>query len=233
MVLAGDFNLHHPQWDRHGRYQRQAEALLELAIQWDLDLRTPAGTTTRAPQGTQRGRESTIDHFWVTTGLRTAYYGLEHRGRSDHYPQALEVYIGGPPLQQAQPEGWNWKMMKESRVEAEAALLPATMGLEDRGPQGLRARIRGREGLEQAFDQLIRELQRVAEVATPQKKANKGRGSPWWSVEVQEAQRGAREAERRHKAAPSAHNKEKLSQSLQAFKGAIDKEKTKAWRTIL
>jgi hypothetical protein len=41
------------------------------------------------------------------------------------------------------------------------------MGLEDLGPQGLRARIEGQEGLRQAFDQLVEELERVAEVTTP------------------------------------------------------------------
>ncbi|EAQ83005.1 hypothetical protein CHGG_10823 [Chaetomium globosum CBS 148.51] len=182
-ALAGDFNLHHPLWDQHGRYERKAETLLELAVQWDLDLRTPTGTMTRAPQGSQRGPTSTIDHFWATVGLQTTYYGLEQRGKSDHYPQVLEVHISGPPLQQSQPEGWNWKMMKESRVEAEAIQLPLKMGLEDPGPQGLRARTKEQGGLEEAFDQLIKELQRIAEVATPRRKANRGHGSPWWSVE--------------------------------------------------
>jgi hypothetical protein len=32
-------------------------------------------------------------------------------------------------------------MMKDDRVEAEAALLPVVMRLEDPGPQGLKARI--------------------------------------------------------------------------------------------
>lgn len=48
VVLAGDFNLYHPRWDRFGRYERKAEALLELALEWDLELRTPEGTITRA-----------------------------------------------------------------------------------------------------------------------------------------------------------------------------------------
>jgi hypothetical protein len=112
-------------------------------------------------------------------GLQTAYYGLEYRGKSDHYPQILEVYTSGPSLQQSQPEGWNWKMMDKSRVEAEAAYLLGKMGLGDSGPQGLKARIRAQGGLKQAFDQLIEELQRIAEVATPRKKANRGHGSPW------------------------------------------------------
>jgi hypothetical protein len=48
--------------------------------------------------------------------------------------------------------------MKESRVEAETAFIPLTIGLRDPRPQGLEARIREVEGLEEAFDQLIKEL---------------------------------------------------------------------------
>jgi hypothetical protein len=166
-------------------------------------------------------------------GLPAAYYGLDHRGKSDHYPQVLEVYLSGPPLQQTQPEGWNWKMMEESRVEAEAAFIPLKLGLEDSGPQGLRARVREVKGLEEAFDQLITELQRVAEAATPRKKANRGKGSPWWSQEVQRARREARRAEREYRAAPSEPRKEVLNQRLQALATTINKEKTKAWRATV
>jgi len=49
IVLAGNFNLHHPQWDYFDRYEQKAETLLQLALQWDLSLRTPRGTITREP----------------------------------------------------------------------------------------------------------------------------------------------------------------------------------------
>jgi hypothetical protein len=80
---------------------------------------------------------------------------------------------------------------------------------------------------------LIEELQRVAEAATPYKKANRGYGSPWWSVEVQEAQREARRAERGYRVAPSGYSKERYNQGLRALATTINKEKTKAWRTTL
>ena len=89
----------------------------------------------------------------------------------------MEVDIGGHLPQQTQPEGWNWKMMDRDRVKAEVAHLPRRIGLEDPGPQDLRARVRRQEGLEEAFSWLIEELQRVAEAATPRKKANRGHGS--------------------------------------------------------
>ena len=63
VVVTGDFNLHHPLWDQFERYKRRSEDLLKLAQQWDLELRTLVGAVTRAPQGDQVGRTSTIDHF--------------------------------------------------------------------------------------------------------------------------------------------------------------------------
>jgi endonuclease/exonuclease/phosphatase family metal-dependent hydrolase len=110
VVLAGDFNLQHPLWDEFERYERKAEDLLQLSSQWNLAIRTPKGTVTRTPQGRQRGRTSTIDHFWTSEGLQTVYYGEECRGKSDHYPQVLEVGEGEGP-RPAQPDvgrGGKW-----------------------------------------------------------------------------------------------------------------------------
>lgn len=117
-VLAGDFNLYHPLWDQFERCEAAAELLLELALQWDLDLRTPKGTITRAPQGRQQGRPSTIDHFWTSTTLHATYHGLDTRGKSDHYPQVLELSLDPAPHQQPQLEGWNWKKINSKRVDA-------------------------------------------------------------------------------------------------------------------
>ena len=63
-------------------------------------------------------------------------------------------------------------------MEAEAAHLPLRIGLEDKGPQGLQARIETKEGLEEAFDWLVAKLQRVAEETTPRRKANRGFSPP-------------------------------------------------------
>ena len=120
-VVAGDFNLHYPLWDQFERYERRSEDLLELAQQWDLELRTPVGAVTRGPQGQQTGRTSTIDHFWTSGSLETTYYSLEIRGKADHYPQVLEVETGCSARQQPQTGGWNWKMMYKKGVLAEAA----------------------------------------------------------------------------------------------------------------
>ncbi|EAQ90768.1 hypothetical protein CHGG_02703 [Chaetomium globosum CBS 148.51] len=152
--------------------------------QWEYE------TSKEHCKGAQRGRTSTIDHFWASVGLQTTYYGLEYRGKSDHYPQILEADIGGPLPQQTQPGGWNWKMMDRRRVEAEAALLPEKIGLEDPGPQGLRAQVREQEGLKEAFNWLVEELQRIAEVATP---SEEGQQRPRLAVVVSGGPRRPRE----------------------------------------
>ena len=69
-------------------------------------------------------------------------------------------------------------MMHQKGMLAEAAQLPLKFGLADLGPQGLQARTRTREGLDQAFTSLAQELKRIAEDTTPRKKASRGQQSP-------------------------------------------------------
>jgi hypothetical protein len=64
-VLAGDLNLYYSAWDEFNRTTEGAEVLINIAEQKDLLVRTPRGAITRAPQGQQRGRTSTIDLFLV------------------------------------------------------------------------------------------------------------------------------------------------------------------------
>jgi exonuclease III len=40
-VLTGDFNLHHPLWDKAGRCFIKVNGLFELAQRWNLELATP------------------------------------------------------------------------------------------------------------------------------------------------------------------------------------------------
>jgi len=106
--------------------------LLALAERGGLSLRTPYGTVTRAPQGNQQGRTSTIDHFWVSQDLDTTYKGLENRQRSDHYPQILHISQASeasiPQAKPTQYTGWAWKKMDKIRTANEAELIPEALG---------------------------------------------------------------------------------------------------------
>jgi hypothetical protein len=232
VILAGDFNLQHPLWDKFGRYERKAEDLLQLSSQWDLVIRTPKGAVTRAPQGRQQGRTSTIDHFWTSADLQTAYYGKDCRGKSDHYPQVLEVGEGDGP-RRAQPEGWSWKKMDKKRVEAESKLLYKAIGLTDPGPNRLTIRIKTIEGLSRAFDDLLDWLTWVAEESTPRRKDNRGYSSPWWTREVEQANREAKRAERLAKEVRTEYYRDEYNERLKELSRTIHEARTRAWRSTV
>ncbi len=117
--------------------------------------------------------------------------------------------------------------MKEKGVEAAAAHLPLKLSLEDLGPTGLQAKVATKEGLAQAFLDLAKELRGIAEANTPLKKASRRYQSPWWSEEVREASKEAKQAERSYRLAPIAYNKDRLNQGLRALATAIKAGKTK------
>ncbi len=52
--------------------------------------------------------------------------------------------------------------------------MPGLVGLDKTGPQGLQATITIVEGLEQAFNWLVRELQRIAATIASIRKPNRG-----------------------------------------------------------
>jgi hypothetical protein len=231
VVLAGDLNLHHPCWDQYGRLDRRADELLDLAIQWDLELRTPYGAITWAPQGRRLARPSTIDHIWASTGLQGTYYGLDTRGRSDHYPQALEALVSGPRgCQDSYPTGWAWGMMRKDEVEAEAKTLPITMGL---ASGELARQATTAQGLQEAFDKLIAELQAIASRTTPRKRPYQGFRAPWWSPEIQDLRKQARQAERAYKAVPTPEHRISYNKATKALSRAIRASKIASWRATL
>jgi len=164
-VVVGDVNLHHPLWDRWGRYQQQSEELLTLAQRWNLTLHTPWGEPTREARG---DRPSTIDQAWVSRRIRCEYRGRADITGSDHYPQLIYLCDEATTTQpRAPPEGWSWPMMDRSIVKAEAVHIacPQTISTPDE--------------LDQAADELVAQLTRIADASTPRRKANYGHGSPW------------------------------------------------------
>jgi hypothetical protein len=167
-ILAGDLNHHHPLWDLHSRNTAGVDTLLALAETEDLTLRTPYGAITRAPQGTQRGRTSTIDHIWASRATEAVYSGLPDRLRSDHYPQTLTI-LESRALEAQQSRGWSWRQLDHARLACEATLLAERLG----GYPALEG-ISTTEGLDQAFQALTTTLQRMASDSAPRLTSGQG-----------------------------------------------------------
>lgn len=114
-VLVGDFNAHHPTWDAHNRTSRTAGALLRLAVEWELELRTPRGIPTRVRKG---NRDSTIDHVWATRGSGARWEGTLDLEGSDHRPQIAVVPTQGgcveaPPRRDTAGRCWTASDVKQ------------------------------------------------------------------------------------------------------------------------
>jgi endonuclease/exonuclease/phosphatase family metal-dependent hydrolase len=161
-VLAGDFNIHHPLWDRHGRHSPQAETLLALAQQWHLDLATPWGEPTHE---SREDRDSTIDLAWVSTELQAKYLGTVAYEGSDHRPQLVRIEEAAQITRQYRPpQGWSWTKMNKTKVQAQAAHLRYIAPEDITTPQQL----------DNIVDATIQQLQEVADFSTPRAKANTG-----------------------------------------------------------
>jgi len=117
-IVAGDFNLHHPLWDKEERTGPGIEKLLELAVAWDLTC-DPEG---RADVGVPRPEQSTLDLIWFGTGTSTRYEGAADWAGSDHYPQLVTVRSGAQPQRSKKRPDWSLMRRDEVAAGAEKAL---------------------------------------------------------------------------------------------------------------
>ena len=114
-------------------------------------------------------------------------------------------------------------MIDKKRVEPEAKNLPLKIGLRI---GKLARKAKTPQGLKEAFDQLIEELQAIAESSTPRRKPNRGFQAPWWSPEIRDLHRKAREAERTYRAVTTPEARSELNRASKALSKAIQASKT-------
>ena len=215
VVAVGDFNLHHPLWDRHNRESRGADKLLTLGARWGLTRLTPWGETTRFKHN---NRSSTIDLAWASTQLPAQYMGGLDLAGSDHIAQHTQIdYAALPPRGRG---GWTWAKMDITLAEAEArtiTYLPASTP----------------EDLDRSADALVEQLLQIAKLSTPQRKPAQGQGAHWWNQEVEEAVRRSKHALRAYRAAPSQWTWEDLQESIAEQKTAVARAQQQSWRRAL
>ena len=117
--------------------------------------------------------------------------------------------------------GYSWALMDRNRVKAEAKMLPAI------------GRLASVYDLEMQTDRLIESLQRIARVSTPLRKPAIGRAAPWWDIGVKKATREARKSQREHILLKTSATEERLNDALKRQRKAIERSKTKRWRSAV
>jgi len=217
----GDFNLHHPLWDLFDRETYGAEALLQLAEDWGLQLITPYGTPTRRFQGQ---RNSTLDHAWVSApnGAPIATYEGEgdYEG-SDHRPQIIALNDDYTPSQDPQEQRFSWGLMDEKAIENAAKHLSRPGSLATP------------EAIDEAVDQLIRELTVIAEDTTPKRGRNPPKGGPsekYWNYEVNRASKASKRARKAWERRPTPARWEAFREAQNAFNKTRKQASQALWR---
>ena len=215
-VLTGDFNLHHPLWDKAGRCSTKADVLLELAQRWNLELATPWGLTTRFGPDQL---DSTIDHVWATNSLVVDYHGDAGLVGSDHLAQAFSITDDTPQPRRAEtPRGWNWALLNYEITKAAAAnLLPPV-------------NMTSTQSVDTVVTRLIEQLRDIADLAAPRRKGGFHKAARWWNKEIQDATEEVRDAQRAYRLFNTEHTWKVLQQAKNKQRHTAQAAKTKRWR---
>src|SRR5579859_5260073 len=122
IIIAGDFNLHHPLWNppQYHRRDRQADELIERMLQQGMQLMIPTGTIT-FPEG-----KTAIDLVWgnehAMDSMIKCHIATENNHSSDHLP--IEIILDLTPrlTTPMQPPynfvKTNWKVLETKLQES-------------------------------------------------------------------------------------------------------------------
>jgi Endonuclease-reverse transcriptase len=92
IIMAGDFNLHHPLWNAwdYDVHDAQGDELIEMMADAGLKLLLPAGTITYSPTGSSR-RGTAIDLVWGTDVAENAVIKCQIAENYDHTSDHLPI----------------------------------------------------------------------------------------------------------------------------------------------
>ena len=189
-IVLGDFNLHHPLWGgiEQRPPHREADYLLSVVEEHQLNLILPPGTRTRQEQG----HNTTIDLVFATQWLADRIIScgladeqLDHD--SDHLPISTIIQVSTAERQSPSKRRWDLMDKDALRRKIEEQLptprVPTTMGEID-------------QLVEEVADTLTGAIEQTVPTSRPSP-----RSIPGWNPEIKEAQMEARRLRRQDQAA--------------------------------
>jgi hypothetical protein len=93
--------------------------------------------------------------------------------------------------------------------------------------------ISSREALDHVTDQLVQQLQRIADTSTPRRKVSYGQGEPWWNKEVEDVVAEASSAQRSYRAVASQYTWTRLQEATTRQREVIREARTRSWRLAI
>ena len=226
MIWAGDFNRHHPAWDKPGDtrlFTREALEVAELLIKVTADLRLvtalPAGVPTHIHNVTKRWTR--LDQIFVSESLMDTIVSCEawkgERGlNTDHLPIVTKLDIALTRTQETTTKNFrnvDWEKFREELQKRMA-------------PFGLPTRIRDQVSLNRECERLTFALQETIKEMVPTTEVCP-KSKCWWTKEIKELRKKFRKLGRelcRHAEHPehTIHSEFKRSKSTRLNSSHVD-----------
>ena len=179
ILIAGDFNSHHPLWNpnEYTRHDEEADSLIEMMIELELNLLLPPGTITYPQAGTA------IDLIWgndeATQRIIKCQIAKEHDHGSDHLPIetiiALHIKEENRPLSPYNYVKTNWKQFNDRLNCYLPSLISANTTERD---------------IDRHAEEIIKAITKTIEETTPRKKPCP-HSKRWWNEKLTNLRREA------------------------------------------
>ena len=181
IIIAGDFNTHHPLWNPPGytRHDGEADTLVTMMADLGLKLLLPAGTVTYPDAGTA------IDLIWgndkAENSILKCKIANEHDYGSDHLP--IETWLEPSTTTQFQPATppYNYAM-----TDWNALGIKLLQYL----PPVISATATTRREVDKFTEQLVDAISRALDETTPRKRPCP-HSKRWWNKEITKLHRKA------------------------------------------
>jgi Endonuclease-reverse transcriptase/Reverse transcriptase (RNA-dependent DNA polymerase) len=220
IIIAGDFNCHHPCWNPRGytRHDEEADALVEMMTELELNLLIPAGTITYPNAGTA------IDLIWGNDEIKNQIIKCriaeENDHTSDHLPLETIIAIQTEPprvLPSYNYEKTNWKELNQ---KLEVYLSELTT---DRGKLTTNAEV------DNYAVQLVEAIKKAIQETTPRKRPSP-HSKRWWTVELTRRRREANKLRNKYKRTKSESDRAAWRVKANQYTREISQAKENKWK---
>ena len=220
IVIAGDFNLHHPLWNppQQHKHDRRSDELIEGMLQQGMQLMIPPGTVT-FPEA-----QTAIDLVWgnehAMNSMIKCHIATENDHGSDHLP--IETILDLTPRLtiDAQPPynfaKTDWMALKSKLQE----YLP---------PCPERDTLTTGEEIDMFANDLTEAISKAIAETTPRKKPSPF-SKRWWNEELTRLRTGLNQARNIHNRTRSYVDWVEFKQKRNEFNQKVRNAKQKTWR---
>src|SRR5947207_4436730 len=219
VILAGDFNCHHPMWNPAGylRHDNTADHLVELAADLGLVLLIPPGTITY-PNG-----QTAIDLVWgnhaAETRLLKCRTADENDQGSDHLP--IETWLSSTDnsIKESTKLDFSrtdWEKFNDLLKAELPSVPPAEMLLSP-------------AGIDKCVTQLTNTIQRAIAETTPIKRPCP-HSKRWWTRRLTTLRRQSNKMRNKYRRTRQDHDKKAWRKKANEYTKEIANAKTRTWK---